>query len=90
MADLSSLNGRRVSLEQSFRLTANSDLQKNFVQYLKVLRAQRYAKVLDTTTMDCSLIGELRLIEKLLTTLELGSEPVTDNLLMNQPVRIES
>lgn len=80
------LNGRRVSLEKSFRLTANSDLQKNIVAYLKVLRSQRYSKLLSPDNADNvdRLIGELRMVQKLLDVLELGSEPLSDNLLMSQ------
>lgn len=80
------LNGRRVSLEKAFRLTANADLQKNIVAYLKVLRSQRYSKLLspDNTDSVDRLIGELRMVQKLLDVLELGSEPLSDNLLMSQ------
>lgn len=80
------LNGRRVSLEKSFRLTANADLQKNIVAYLKVLRSQRYSKLLSPDNADNvdRLIGELRMVQKLLDVLELGSEPLSDNLLMSQ------
>ena len=80
------LNGRRVSLEKSFRLTANADLQKNIVAYLKVLRSQRYSKLLSPDNIDNvdRLIGELRMVQKLLDVLELGSEPLSDNLLMSQ------
>jgi hypothetical protein len=80
------LNGRRVSLEKSFRLTANADLQRNIVTYLKVLRSQRYSKLLspDNTDNVDRLIGELRVIQKLLDVLELGSEPLSDSLLMSQ------
>lgn len=80
------LNGRRVSLERAFRLTANADLQKNIVAYLKVLRSQRYSKLLspDNTDNVDRLIGELRMVQKLLDVLELGSEPLSDNLLMSQ------
>ena len=80
------LNGRRVSLEKAFRLTANADLQKNIVAYLKVLRSQRYSKLLSPDNPDNvdRLIGELRMVQKLLDVLELGSEPLSDNLLMSQ------
>ena len=80
------LNGRRVSLEKSFRLTANADLQRNIVTYLKVLRSQRYSKLLspDNTDNVDRLIGELRVIQKLLDVLELESEPLSDSLLMSQ------
>lgn len=73
-------------MEKSFKLSAASDLQKNIVMYLKIIRSQRYSKLLspDNTDGVDKLIGELRMIQKLLDVLELGSEPLSDSLLMSQ------
>lgn len=86
MSDNTQLNGKILSLEKAFKVSATSDLQRNISMYLRLLRSQRYSKLLrpDVTDNVDRLIGELRILEKLLSVLELGSKPTTDILLTNQ------
>lgn len=80
-----SLNGKRVTLETSFRHTVTSDIQKNVVQYLKILRDTRYTKLLSTEDDNVNrLIGELRMVQKLLDVLEQDNDTLLDLSLIAQ------
>ena len=66
---------QRVSLEKAIRLTERHEAQINIVAYLKVLRDIRYTALLNSECQDQqSIIGELRLIQKLLSVLENGGD----------------
>ena len=67
-------------LEKSFRATAESTLQQNIVEYLKKIKEVRFSRLLQENTQDSMveerniIIGELRIIQKLLNVLEPKSE----------------
>ena len=67
-------------LEKSFRVTTESTLQQNIVEYLKKLKEVRFSRLLQENTQDFMveerniIIGELRVIQKLLNVLEPKSE----------------
>lgn len=83
-----SYSSKRVQLEKAFKVTASSDLQLSIVKYLKLLRDQRYSRLLNTDENNSvdKLIGELRCLQKLLSVLELGGSPaLADSLPDYQP-----
>lgn len=63
-------------LEKSFKSTVDSNLQQNICRYLCGLRKNKFYKLLDQSTPEYStedrniIIGELRVIQKLLDVLE--------------------
>ena len=67
-------------LEKSFRATTESTLQQNIVEYLKKIKEVRFSRLLQENTQDFMveerniIIGELRVIQKLLNVLEPKSE----------------
>ena len=67
-------------LEKSFRTTTESTLQQNIIEYLKKLKEVRFSRLLQENTQDLMveerniIIGELRVIQKLLNVLEPKSE----------------
>lgn len=67
-------------LEKSFRATTESTLQQNIVEYLKKIKEVRFSRLLQENTQDSMveerniIIGELRIIQKLLNVLEPKSE----------------
>ena len=67
-------------LEKSFRTTMESTLQQNIIEYLKKLKEVRFSRLLQENTQDFMveerniIIGELRVIQKLLNVLEPKSE----------------
>ena len=67
-------------LEKSFRTTTESTLQQNIIEYLKKLKEVRFSRLLQENTQDSMveerniIIGELRIIQKLLNVLEPKSE----------------
>ena len=67
-------------LEKSFRTTTESTLQQNIIEYLKKLKEVRFSRLLQENTQDFMveerniIIGELRVIQKLLNVLEPKSE----------------
>lgn len=75
---MATTNTRRVALERSLKGTHTSDVQKNVCEYLRILRASSYNRLITPVqTEDInSIIGELRVIQKLLNVLELGNEPL--------------
>lgn len=63
-------------LEKAFKSTVDSNLQQNICRYLRGLRKSKFYKLLDQSTPEYStedrniIIGELRVIQKLLDVLE--------------------
>lgn len=68
-------NVQRVNLEKAFKTSATTGVQRNICLYLKLLRDKSYAKLLEGSEDAAPIIGELRILQKLLNVLELGSEP---------------
>ena len=68
------------SFEKSFKSTTESLLQRNLLSYLRGLKEQKFTRLLqeDTTLYTVEerniIIGELRVIQKLLDVLEPKSE----------------
>jgi hypothetical protein len=62
------------ALQKSFQYTYDSDLQKHIVDYCKILRHQSYTKLLQDnvalTEDRNTLIGELRMLQRLIQVLE--------------------
>ena len=72
---------QRVAVEQSLRLYASTESQLLTVRYLKILRDIRYNKLLIAEPdQQQALIGELRLLQKLLSVLENGGSTLEDQL----------
>ena len=71
------------SFEKAFKTTTDSLLQKNLCKYLAGLKDQKFNKLLqeDTTVFTVEdrniIIGELRVIQKLLDVLEPKSEVIS-------------
>lgn len=71
------------AFEKSFKSTSESTLQSNLFKYLGGLKEQRFRKLLqeDTATYTVEdrniIIGELRVIQKLLDVLEPKSEVIS-------------
>lgn len=71
------------AFEKSFKSTTESMLQKNLVTYLSGLKEQKFTRLLqeDTTVFTVEdrniIIGELRVIQKLLDVLEPKSEVIS-------------
>lgn len=71
------------ALSKSFKHTYDSDLQKNICSYLKGLRDTSYTRLLQGVDSEAAtkdiIIGELRIIQKLLSILEPKVEIVEIN-----------
>ena len=71
------------SFEKSFKSTTESLLQRNLLAYLRGLKEQKFNRLLqeDTTLYTVEerniIIGELRVIQKLLDVLEPKSEVIS-------------
>lgn len=71
------------SFEKSFKSTTESLLQRNLLSYLRGLKEQKFTRLLqeDTTLYTVEerniIIGELRVIQKLLDVLEPKSEVIS-------------
>ena len=71
------------SFEKSFKSTTESLLQRNLLSYLRGLKEQKFNRLLqeDTTLYTVEerniIIGELRVIQKLLDVLEPKSEVIS-------------
>ncbi len=71
------------SFEKSFKSTTESLLQRNLLTYLRGLKEQKFNRLLqeDTTLYTVEerniIIGELRVIQKLLDVLEPKSEVIS-------------
>ena len=71
------------AFEKSFKSTTESLLQKNLLSYLRGLKEQKFIRLLqeDTTLYTVEerniIIGELRVIQKLLDVLEPKSEVIS-------------
>ncbi len=71
------------SFEKSFKSTTESLLQRNLLTYLRGLKEQKFTRLLqeDTTLYTVEerniIIGELRVIQKLLDVLEPKSEVIS-------------
>lgn len=71
------------SFEKSFKSTTESLLQRNLLAYLRGLKEQKFTRLLqeDTTLYTVEerniIIGELRVIQKLLDVLEPKSEVIS-------------
>ena len=71
------------SFEKSFKSTTESMLQRNLLSYLRGLKEQKFTRLLqeDTTLYTVEerniIIGELRVIQKLLDVLEPKSEVIS-------------
>ena len=71
------------SFEKSFKSTTESLLQRNLLAYLRGLKVQKFNRLLqeDTTLYTVEerniIIGELRVIQKLLDVLEPKSEVIS-------------
>ena len=71
------------SFEKSFKSTTESLLQRNLMAYLRGLKEQKFNRLLqeDTTLYTVEerniIIGELRVIQKLLDVLEPKSEVIS-------------
>lgn len=64
------------ALEKAFKSTTESNLQRNICLYLQGMKEQRFSKLIQEDTQDFKveernlIIGELRIIQKLLNVLE--------------------
>lgn len=70
-------------LESAFRTTTETTLQSNIILYLKGLREQKFNRLLqeDVNRTDSErniIVGELRLIQKLMNVLEPRSNDLLD------------
>ena len=71
------------AFEKSFKSTTESLLQRNLLSYLRGLKEQKFTRLLqeDTTLYTVEerniIIGELRVIQKLLDVLEPKSEVIS-------------
>lgn len=69
-------NTRRVSLEKKLKASAATETQRDICEYVKLLRDKSYEKLLQGVEDQSICVGELRSLQKLLTVLELGTEPM--------------
>ena len=68
--------------ERAFRASAHVQLQKDLCEYLRLLRDGAYKRLLKNESTESAnlLIGELRVLQKLLGTLELESSTFQEDL----------
>ena len=73
ISTLSALNAVKSKHEKAFKLSAQADLQKVFVEYLRVLKELAHRRLLNSDQEDFALlVGELRAISKILDVLDDG------------------
>lgn len=80
------INKRRVNLEHKFHRLRETDLVKDFVQYLSILKSISYVKLIQEQRTEKEIItitGELRILQQLLEVLELR-DGTQENMLSNE------
>ena len=81
ISTLSALNAVKSKHEKTFKLSAQADLQKVFVEYLRVLKELAHRRLLNSDQEDFALlVGELRAISKILDVLDDGDETLKGTL----------
>ena len=81
ISTLSALNAVKSKHEKAFKLSAQADLQKVFVDYLRVLKELAHRRLLNSDQEDFALlVGELRAISKILDVLDDGDETLKGTL----------
>lgn len=81
ISTLSALNAVKSKHEKAFKLSAQADLQKVFVEYLRVLKELAHRRLLNADQEDFALlVGELRAISKILDVLDDGDETLKGTL----------
>jgi hypothetical protein len=81
ISTLSALNAVKSKHEKAFKLSAQADLQKVFVEYLRVLKELAHRRLLNSDQEDFALlVGELRAISKILDVLDDGDETLKGTL----------
>lgn len=75
VSTLSALNAVKSKHEKAFKLSANAELQKAFTEYLRVIKELAQRRLLNSGQEDFTLlVGELRMVSKILDVLDDGDE----------------
>lgn len=75
VSTLSALNAVKSKHEKTFKLSANAELQKAFTEYLRVVKELAQRRLLNSEQEDFAiLVGELRMVSKILDVLDDGDE----------------
>jgi len=81
ISTLSALNAVKSKHEKAFKLSASADLQKVFVEYLRVLKELAHRRLLNADQADFALVvGELRALSKILDVFDDGDETLKSTL----------
>lgn len=68
----------RHSLEMQIKRNSSTDVQRMVVKYLELLRNGKYSSLINTVdpTLQQIAIGELKMLERLMSVLTLSAEPL--------------